>query len=341
MRKFVVKNTISIYKYIISYFNKNNYYKNKYCNYLIQILLILIFIFFSIFNQKLYYFKNYSFKKKDIKVCLCVMGKEENLYAKEFINHYKQLGYNHIFLYDNNNINGEKFEDVLKEEISEGFVSIINFRGKKGKIGKLGGIQLEIYYHCYENNNKKYDWLSFFDFDEFLVIKPKNQSIQNFLYNKRYNNCDTIKINFLYYSDNEHLYYSNKSVQERFRIPLYKHYGNKVIKSTIRGNLKENYWKKNFCAHTSLMKYRTCDSTGNLTRYNSFIIKVNFSFAYLKHYYTKSVEEYCHKIKRGEAFYNNINYTKKRKLFKIKRYFSFNKKTKEKMELFKKLLNLK
>ena len=59
------------------------------------------------------------------------MGKEENKYAKEYINHYKNLGYNHIFLYDNNELNGEKFEDVLKEEIAQGFVSIINFRGTK------------------------------------------------------------------------------------------------------------------------------------------------------------------------------------------------------------------
>ena len=341
MRKYIVKNIIYIYKNKVSYFNQNIYPNNKYCKCLIQILLILIFLFISIYNQKLYYFKKYFFKNKDIKVCLCVMGKEENIYAKEFINHYKKLGYNHIFLYDNNNINGEKFEDVLKEEISEGFVSIINFRGKKGKIGKVGGIQLEIYYHCYQYNNKKYDWLSFFDFDEFLVIKPKNQTIQNFLSNKRYNNCDTIKINFLYYTDNGRLYYSNKSVQERFKVPLYKHYGNKVIKSTIRGNLKQNYWKKSFCAHTSLMKYKTCDSRGNLTKYNSYIIKANFSYAYLKHYYTKSVEEYCRKIQRGEAFYNSMKFTKNRIIFKIMRYFSFNKKTKKKMELFKKILKFK
>jgi hypothetical protein len=82
--------------------------------------------------------------KNDIKVCLCILGKEENLYAKEYINYYKKLGYNHIFLYDNNDLNGESFEEVLKDEINEGFVSIINYRGKKGKKGKKGGIQLEI-----------------------------------------------------------------------------------------------------------------------------------------------------------------------------------------------------
>ena len=64
-----------------------------------------------------------------LSVCLCIIAKKENLYAKKFVNHYKKLGYNHIYIYDNNNINDEKFEDVIQDEINSGFVTIINFRG--------------------------------------------------------------------------------------------------------------------------------------------------------------------------------------------------------------------
>ena len=106
------------------------------------------------------------------------MGKEENLYAKEYIKYYKNLGYNHIFLYDNNDINGERFEDELHEELNQGFITIINFRGISD------GPQLKIFYDCYEKNNKNYDWLSFFDFDEFLEL-GNNIKIQEFLNNKR------------------------------------------------------------------------------------------------------------------------------------------------------------
>jgi hypothetical protein len=68
---------------------------------------------------------------------------------------------------------------------------------------------------------------------------------------------------------------------------------------------------------------------------------VTFKYAYLKHYYTKSVEEYWHKTKRGEAFYTNIVYNEKRKRKKMKRYFTYNIKTKEKVNLFKKIFELK
>ena len=67
------------------------------------------------------------------------------------MNYYKNLGYNHIFIYDNNDINDERFEDVLSKEISENFVSIIDYRGFRGKRNKP---QFDAYYDCYENNSK-------------------------------------------------------------------------------------------------------------------------------------------------------------------------------------------
>ena len=42
-----------------------------------------------------------------LKVCLCTPVKKENLYIKEFIEHYKSYNVDKIFLYDNNDINGE------------------------------------------------------------------------------------------------------------------------------------------------------------------------------------------------------------------------------------------
>ena len=103
-------------------------------------------------------------------ICLCSVGKEENKYVKEFIQHYKKLGFDHIYIYDNNDVDGEKFENEIKDEIENGFVSIINYRGYKG-------IQLNAFYDCYQKNNKRYKWLAFFDFDEYLELIPNNTTI--------------------------------------------------------------------------------------------------------------------------------------------------------------------
>ena len=293
-----------------------------------------IFIIKAISNIILLFLYNVIIKytKKNPRICLCTVGKMENLYAKEFVDHYKQLGYSHIYIYDNNDVDGEKFEDVLQEEIKPNFVSIINFRGIIGK-------QCRIYRDCYAKNNKNYDWLSFFDFDEFLDIKPKANTIKEFLTNKRYEKCTIIKINFLFYSDNELLYYDNRTVQERFTKPLRRHGSNGFVKTTVRGGLTPNYWSVKCGIHTSSFKCYACNSAGKKVSYKAQAIWPSFKYARLKHYYTKSTEEYANKCSRGSAS-SKVRWTKRRKKFKYKLYFTYNKRTEEKKQLLKKVLNM-
>ena len=63
-------------------------------------------------------------------VCVCTMGKNENKYALEFVEYYKKIGVDKIIIYDNNDINGEKFESVLFKYIESKYVEIIDYRGK-------------------------------------------------------------------------------------------------------------------------------------------------------------------------------------------------------------------
>ena len=88
----------------------------------------------------------------ETRVCICTLGKNENRYIKEFLNHYKELGVDKIFLYDNNDKgnNSESFENEISEFIKEDFVEIINYRGKVHP-------QFQIYRKCYQKNNQKYD----------------------------------------------------------------------------------------------------------------------------------------------------------------------------------------
>ena len=56
-------------------------------------------------------FKNNSIiiSPKGKGICICSIGKNENLYAKEFIEYYLLIGVKKIIIYDNNDINGENF----------------------------------------------------------------------------------------------------------------------------------------------------------------------------------------------------------------------------------------
>ena len=313
-------------------FMTNNDENDIYLKIIKYILFILSIIILNIKATHIYSpYINHKKDLKDIKVCLCAIGKKENLYAKEYVQHYKNLGYNHIFLYDNNVIGDEKFEDVLHNEVNDGFVTIIDRRGLRDQ-------QCKSYNDCYEKNNKNYDWLSFFDLDEFLYIK-NNKSIQEFLSDEKYNECKNVKINMLYYTDNDFIYYENKSLNERFTKYKLDYFPNIHIKSTVRGNLSRNYWASYENPHTSKVRYSSCNTLGEKIKFNTPFNKPNYTLAYLKHFHTKTLEEFWNKVQRGynsrKFWWNKSNYTKR-----FKEFFLLNNKNKEKIEFIKNRYNI-
>ena len=55
------------------------------------------------------------------------------------------------------------------------------------------------------------------------------------------------------YSDNDFLNYENKPIKERFTTPLFNDPANIHVKSTVKGNLKINYWKNMNNPHSSVV----------------------------------------------------------------------------------------
>ncbi len=314
--------------------NSSKYIKNNLKQQLKHDLNIIIRQNFQ--NNFKKYLKDILKPKSKTKVCLCAIGKKENLYAKEFVDYYKSIGYNHIFIYDNNDKGDERFEDVLNEEVSKNFVTIIDYRSYRGIINKP---QFDAYYDCYEKNSKEYDWLSFYDFDEFLYLKH-NSNIQDFLDDSKFSQCINVKINWIIYSDNDLIYYENIPVQERFTTVSPYDADNKHIKSTVRGHLEENYWKNMCQPHCSNNSIVSCDPTGKIIDPNSpYNSPPNYEFAYIKHFSTKTVEEYLGKIKRGRSdllVKLDTNYWRE----KFQYFFDINRKTKEKLDFIKKALNI-
>jgi hypothetical protein len=60
--------------------------------------------------------------KSKYKILLCTIAKNENKYIEEFVQHYRKMKVDNIFIYDNNEIDGENFDDILKNEIENNFI---------------------------------------------------------------------------------------------------------------------------------------------------------------------------------------------------------------------------
>lgn len=169
-----------------------------------KIIIFKLFIIFVIIIENIY-----IHSIRAIKICLCTYGKKENRYIREFVEHYKKLGIDKIFLYDNNNIKGERFQEKINDYIRNKFVELINLRGVI-----LKSI-MNIYNHCYNKNKDKYDWLIYYEIDEFIFLK--NYSLlKDYLKQVKFNKCDSILLNWVHLSDNNLIYYDNRTLSIRF-----------------------------------------------------------------------------------------------------------------------------
>ena len=164
-------------------------------NFLLKLFLFVLYLYF-LNNIKLFeLFQKDKFN--NLKICICTLGKDENRYITEFVEYYKNYGIDKIYLYDNNDIEGERFEKVIGKYVDNSFVEIIDWRGVKGTSTYYG-----IMDSCYQTYHDQYDWLLFYELDEFLYLK-NYKNIKSFLINKVFDKCESIQLNWVHMSDNK------------------------------------------------------------------------------------------------------------------------------------------
>lgn len=262
----------------------------------------------------------------NLKVCVCTVGKNENRYVREFVEHYKKYEVDNIFIYDNNDINGENFDIVLKDYIRSGFIKIINIRGKIK-------MQFPAFNHCYQENKKIYDWLIFYDMDEFIHLANVN-NIKRYLNKKQFHKCNVIYLNEYMHTDNDQIYYYNKSLYERFpnaTLNFSKEIG--FTKMILRGSLE----KINITNPHILITKNQCNSVGKVLKSLKTEYFYNNNY-YIDHFYFKSPEEFLGKLKKG-----SVASGKKKGSIKqwIQFYFSVNKITEDKLDFFENKTGIK
>jgi hypothetical protein len=254
----------------------------------------------------------YDFSKNDF-ITKKYVAEYALTFSKDLIN---ELDINSK-LYFNSIIN-KKIEDVLADYIKSGFIKIINIRGKTK-------MQFPAYNHCYKENKKKYNWLIFYDVDEFIHLTNFN-SIKKYLSNKRFNKCNVVYLNQVMHTDSNQIYYYNRSLFERFP-KITMNFDEKIglTKMILKGNRNLTIGNP----HILVNEYQ-CNSNGKLI--NKLIKKefLNDNF-YYDHFLFKSCEEYLNRLVKTDVVSGIVKgYTLQWFIF----YFSVNEVTKEKLDYF-------
>ncbi len=228
-------------------------------------------------------------------IALCAIGRMENRYAREFVEYHLSLGFDKIFICDNNFDCEDRFEDVLGDYVAEGAVKILDYRNRKN-------IQLRAYAECYTKYGGSCRWMAFFDFDEFLTIVG-SENIHDFM--RRYDGADCLLVNWRNFTDSGLLRYDGRPVRERFTVPMpndrcvsYDFPENRHVKCIVRGGLQYVSFQRN--PHVPSMPLLTCVRTDGRRCAQEPFQDIDHRTAYLSHYTTKTIEEWmtC-KVRRG------------------------------------------
>lgn len=268
------------------------------------------------------------------KIALCAIGRLENRYAREFVEHYQSIGFDKIYICDNNHEGEERFEDVITDFIESGFVEVIDYRN-------IVGIQRKSYDDIYNKYGELYGWMAFFDFDEFLTI-TEGYDIHELM--KRYDEFDCVLFNWQCYGDNGLLRDDGRKLSERFTHPL--PFGiivqrpgtpeNNYAKCMIKGGIQGVSFSAS--PHIPYEPVLRCCNSQALPCRQKPILSYNFSVAYLKHYATKTVEEWsANKWYKGTGNKESIEAFRSRY---AGRFFGYNKWTQEKEDIMRELTGM-
>lgn len=206
-----------------------------------------------------------------MKISLVCIAKKEDDYIQEWISYHLKLGFDKIFIYEND----------WEHEIHNPMVQTFKVNGPR--------MQVPVYNHFIQNYKNDYDWAAFLDIDEFLVLK-KHNNIHEFV--KDYENYDAIGVNWMLFGDNNLTSTSERGVLSRFT--KRQNDVNPHIKSIV--NLKK---VNSMLVHNHVGSW--VDTNYKVYNNTPFNINGPIDIAQINHYFCKTKEEFINKRERGRA----------------------------------------
>jgi hypothetical protein len=267
-----------------------------------------------------------------MKILLCAIAKCENNYIREWVKHYKDIGFDNIVIYDNNDEDGEDISAPIKDFVDSGFVILEDYRGLRSHYDeetKVCSMQEKSYNECYAKYGSSYDWIAFFDCDEFLEFEDCKDIKEYFSkYNIERYNC--VRFCWKNYTDSGIISINGNYSVKRFSKWLKDTAGKSIIRTGMG-------LKRHITAHGSKSARPVCDAVGNEIQYLERLTFVAespvYKGAWINHYRWKTIEEYIRKRLRG---YPDMPFSESDKKITFDKFFKENEKTDEKLEIIKK-----
>lgn len=216
--------------------------------------------------------------------CLIAVARNEERFIDEWINYHLNLGFNHIYICDNNDIDNPLV-------INNPNVTIYDYRGisfKDNGHGLWNSIQITIYNETLSKVDTMYDYCGICDIDEFFDFKglTLNEFIQKHIIDLGYTCAE---IPWLIYTDN--------GLIKTMNIPTQEMYTEVCDRFPFIWCENEGSWGKPiFKLNKGIKYYIHWPVPESMTEFKSN--HITHDIAYVKHYRTRCIEDYLeHKFK--------------------------------------------
>jgi hypothetical protein len=146
--------------------------------------------------------------KRKYQYSVVACARWETQYITEWLNYYRAIGFDHVFLYCNDDDPTELFEKVLP--FTQGLNPFVTFRFYPHQ-----GEQLQMYAHFLDNDRDRSEWISFFDIDEYLRL-PRDTKIDEFMA-KFGDDVDCVLFNWVFFGPDGHKNSPGTSILREYR----------------------------------------------------------------------------------------------------------------------------
>ena len=268
-----------------------------------------------------------------MRTAVIAVAKLENNYIREWTEWYKNLGFTNVIIYDNNDYGDERIVDPIRDYFESGFAIIKPFHNVRDA-------QYHAYRCGYTDFGSDYDWIAFFDIDEFLTLNERfHNNIEEYLSMGCFVGKDLIRVTWRHYCDSGLLRVvdGDYSVMKRFtELSKLQHNWTKAI---VKGGIPdfEIHRSNDGIPHMILANgiKNAVDANGMPVSNNTIRGGCGYENAALNHYPTKTIEEFVtKKAKRGWPVQNLDS-----GLLNKDYFFAQNEWTQEKEDLYNELMS--
>ena len=243
--------------------------------------------------------------------CIFVLVKDEQLYLKEFLDYHFNIGINHIFVVEDPKSKSHK---DITDQYSKDKVTLMNaldvyeteetYQRALYEIDHFFNMQSRYLKNGlkYLHNHYNYDWCFIIDVDEYITIDKDN--INDVL--EEYKDYDAVVIQWKIFGANGLIHkpdYSKKGLIETYTKECqYQRKDDMMWYQKVKTVYNMNHYYYDLYSADHLPKLNSNWCRTNFTQDKENII---YDKIYIRHYITKSWEEYVYKIKVRGMFHKN------------------------------------